>query len=323
MPSDTTLVVERFRDELGDWRIVVHSPYGARVHAPWAIVIGARLREKYGVDAAAMHSDDGIVLRLPDMLDASAALGGATTRGRTRPDRRSTWPTCCSTPTRCSTRCVRSSARRRCSARGSARRPAARCCSPGADPTGGRRCGSSGSGPPSCSRSPPEYPDFPILLEAVRECLQDDFDTDALTALMRDVAARRVRVVEVTTTQPSPFAQSLLFGYTAQFLYDGDAPLAERRAAALTLDPTLLAELLGQGGESQLADLLDPDAVVRTEAELSGRAPERQAGSLEQVADVVRRHGPLSTAEVAERVQPSVVDAGAGLADRRSRAPAG
>ena len=94
---------------------------------------------------------------------------------------------------------------------------------------------------------------------------------------MRDVVARRVRVVEVTTTQPSPFAQSLLFGYTAQFLYDGDAPLAERRAAALTLDPTLLAELLGQGGESQLADLLDPEAVVRTEAELE-RPGARTAG---------------------------------------------
>ena len=145
-----------------------------------------------------------------------------------------------------------------------------------------------------------QYPDFPILLEAVRECLQDDFDIEALTTLMRDVVARRVRVVEVTTPQPSPFAQSLLFGYTAQFLYDGDAPLAERRAAALTLDPTLLAELLGQGGASQLADLLDPEAVERTEAELSGRAPERQAGTLEQLADVVRRHGPLTAAEAAE-----------------------
>ena len=153
-----------------------------------------------------------------------------------------------------------------------------------------------------------EYPDFPILLEAVRECLQDDFDTDALTTLMRDVAARRIRVVEVTTTQPSPFAQSLLFGYTAQFLYDGDAPLAERRAAALTLDPTLLAELLGQGGESQLADLLDPEAVLRTEAELSGRAPERQAGTLEQLADAVRRHGPLTADELGERTQPEVRD---------------
>ena len=158
-----------------------------------------------------------------------------------------------------------------------------------------------------------EYPDFPILLEAVRECLQDDFDTEALTTLMRDVVARRVRVVEVTTTQPSPFAQSLLFGYTAQFLYDGDAPLAERRAAALTLDPTLLAELLGQGGESQLADLLDPEAVVRTEAELSGRAPERQAGTLEQLADAVRRHGPLTTSEAAR----------AGPAEVATRSPAG
>ena len=122
-----------------------------------------------------------------------------------------------------------------------------------------------------------QFPDFPIVLEAARECLQDDFDVTALADLMREIAEGSVRVVEVTTPTPSPFAQSLLFGYTAQFLYDGDAPLAERRAAALSLDPELLAELLGEQGSADLADLLDPGAVERTEAELAGLAPDRQA----------------------------------------------
>ena len=309
VPSDTTLVVERFRDELGDWRIVLHSPYGARVHAPWAIIIGARLREKYGVDAAAMHSDDGIVLRLPDMLDAG--LGAEVTADDLWGD--SSAPAIDLSDLLVDPDEVLDSVRAEL----------------GSSAMFGARFREAASRALLLPRRRPDrrtplwqqrqrsaqllsvasaYPDFPILLEAVRECLQDDFDTDALVGLMRDVVARRVHVVEITTTQPSPFAQSLLFGYTAQFLYDGDAPLAERRAAALTLDPTLLAELLGQGGESQLADLLDPDAVVRTEAELSGRAPDRQAGSMEQVADVVRRHGPLATAEVAERVQPALAE---------------
>ena len=306
VPDDATIVVERFRDEVGDWRIVVHSPYGAKVHAPWALVLAARLRERYGLDAAALHSDDGIVLRLPDMVasgsgtwDTAAArwlepadgpvveladllidpdevegavrdeLGGSTlfaARFREAAGRALLLPR---------------------------RRPDKR------QPLWQQRQRSA-----QLLAVASGYPQFPILLEAARECLQDDFDVAALTELMRDVVARRVRVVEVTTASPSPFAQSLLFGYTAQFLYDGDAPLAERRAAALTLDPTLLAELLGHGGPSQLADLLDPQAVLRTEAELMGTARERQARHAEDVADVVRRHGPLTGPEVAERTRP-------------------
>ena len=307
LPSDIVLVVERFRDELGDWRVVLHSPYGARVHAPWAIVIGARLRERYGVDAAAMHSDDGIVLRLPDMLDAgdgslvddpwaeSTGPGVDLADLMIDPDE-----VLDAVKAELGSSAMFGARFREAASRAlllPRRRPDRR------QPLWQQRQRSA-----QLLSVASEYPDFPILLEAVRECLQDDFDTEALTTLMRDVVARRVRVVEVTTTQPSPFAQSLLFGYTAQFLYDGDAPLAERRAAALTLDPTLLAELLGQGGESQLADLLDPEAVVRTEAELSGRAPERQAGTLEQLADAVRRHGPLTASEVAERTKPEVRD---------------
>ncbi|GIG21900.1 DEAD/DEAH box helicase [Cellulomonas chitinilytica] len=310
VPTDTVLVLERFRDELGDWRVVLHSPYGARVHAPWAIVIGARLREKYGVDAAAMHSDDGIVLRLPDVLDAgdlatadpwSDAAGPEIDLADllVEPDE-----VLDAVRAELGSSAMFGARFREAASRAlllPRRRPDRR------QPLWQQRQRSA-----QLLAVASQFPDFPILLEAVRECLQDDFDTESLTSLMRDVAARRVRVVEVTTSQPSPFAQSLLFGYTAQFLYDGDAPLAERRAAALTLDPTLLAELLGQGGESQLADLLDPQAVLRTEAELSGRAPERQAGTLEQLADMVRRQGPLTLTEAAERVQPQAVTEVAG-----------
>jgi ATP-dependent Lhr-like helicase len=331
LPSDTTIVVERFRDELGDWRVVVHSPYGARVHAPWALVVGARLRERYGVDAAALHADDGIVLRLPDMItgdpltdllgldDATPGAGGAAGSGGSAGP--AGW-----------------SDAGRPGSTGGAEEPVGTAdlliepdevadavrAELGGSAMFGARFREAAARALLLPRRRPDrrqplwqqrqrsaqllsvaarYPDFPILLEAVRECLQDDFDVDALTTLMRDVAAGRVRVVEVTTSRPSPYAQSLLFGYTAQFLYDGDAPLAERRAAALTLDPTLLDELLGGGGGSQVADLLDPDAVLRTEAEVTGTDPDRQARSIEQLADAVRRHGPLPLAGVAARVR--------------------
>lgn len=304
LPTDTTLVVERFRDELGDWRVVLHSPYGARVHAPWALVIAARLRERFGVDAAAMHSDDGIVLRLPDMLSSDAAFPLGDGLGARWADDAEAPPVgvddllvdadevADAVRGELGGSAMFGARFREAAARAlllPRRRPDKR------QPLWQQRQRSA-----QLLSVAAQYPEFPILLEAVRECLQDDFDVAALTTLMRDVAARTIRVVEVTTTTPSPFAQSLLFGYTAQFLYDGDAPLAERRAAALTLDPTLLAELLG-AGQSQLADLLDPVAVQRTEAELAGTAPDRQARTLEALADVVRRHGPLTTADAQAR----------------------
>src|SRR5699024_996291 len=121
------------------------------------------------------------------------------------------------------------------------------------------------------------HPDFPIVLEAVRECIQDVFDVPSLTELMTALAGRRITLVDVESTRPSPFAASLMFGYVAQFLYEGDSPLAERRAAALTLDPTLLGDLLGRGEQLALADLLDPEAVERTAAELQCLAPTRAA----------------------------------------------
>ena len=308
LPSDTVVVVERFRDELGDWRIVLHSPYGARVHAPWALVLAARLRERYGVDAAAMHADDGIVLRLPDVLDGAADEAWGDDAGSGDGGPRLTLEDLLLDPDE-----VLASVRDEL---GSSAMFAARfreaagraLLLPRRRPDRRQPLWQQRQRAAQLLEVAARYPDFPILLEAVRECLQDDFDTEALVGLMRDVGTGRVRVVEVTTPHPSPFAQSLLFGYTAQFLYEGDAPLAERRAAALTLDPTLLAELLGTGGESQLADLLDPEAVERTEAELAGTAPDRQAGSIEQVADVLRRQGPLTADEVATRTRPEVRD---------------
>src|SRR5690606_27108725 len=150
------------------------------------------------------------------------------------------------------------------------------------------------------------YPTFPIVLEAVREVVQDVYDVEALVGLMRRVAGREVRVVSVASSSPSPFARSLLMGYVAQFLYEGDSPLAERRAAALSLDPTLLAELLGRGEGAALRDLLDPEVVARTEAELQRLAPDRAARDSQDVADLLRVLGPLSVAEVAERTRESV-----------------
>ncbi len=301
VPTDTVLVVERFRDELGDWRIVLHSPYGARVHAPWAVVLGGRLRERYGVDAAVMHADDGIVLRLPDQLadDGDVPLDRLALASGPHLDSSDLLvdadEVVDAVRTELGSSAMFAARFREAASRAlllPRRRPDRR------QPLWQQRLRAA-----QLLGVASSYPDFPILLEAVRECLQDDFDTAAFATLMRDIAAGRVRIVDVTTTRPSPFAQSLLFGYTAQFLYEGDAPLAERRAAALTLDPTLLAELLGQG-QSQLADLLDPRAVEQTEAEIGALAPERQAATLEGLADVLRRQGPLPLTGVLARVVP-------------------
>ncbi|MFJ4106442.1 Lhr family helicase [Oerskovia enterophila] len=308
VPDDRTVVVERFRDELGDWRVVIHSPYGAKVHAPWALVLGARLRDRYGLDAAAMHSDDGIVLRLPDLGDGgwgdepggTAGPGGAGSPVVTAEDLLLAPEEVLDEVRAELGGSIMFAARfREAAARAlllPRRRPDKR------QPLWQQRQRSA-----QLLSVASEYPEFPIVLEAARECLQDDFDVAALTELMRDLAAGRVRLVDVTTPTPSPFAQSLLFGYTAQFLYDGDAPLAERRAAALSLDPTLLAELLGtEGGASQLADLLDPESVERTEAELGALVPSRQARHAEDVWDLLRRLGPLPAAEVARRTREEV-----------------
>ncbi|WP_423465165.1 Lhr family ATP-dependent helicase [Promicromonospora sp. MS192] len=322
VPDDRTVVVERFRDELGDWRVVIHSPLGARVHAPWALVISARLRARFGLDVAAMHSDDGIVLRLPDTggdWDGGPDGDPWDTGGAPAAPDDDGYPDGAPHARHVSGRitledllldpdevlgAVRDELGSSVMFAARFREAAARALLlPRRRPDRRQPLWQQRQRSAQLLEVASQFPDFPIVLEAARECLQDDFDVAALAGLMRDIASGSVRVVEVTTATPSPFAQSLLFGYTAQFLYDGDAPLAERRAAALSLDPELLAELLGEQGTADLADLLDPGAVERTEAELAGLAPDRQARDAEGLWDLLRRTGPHPVDALAARTQ--------------------
>src|ERR1700728_4582167 len=276
LPDDKTLVMERFRDELGDWRLVLHSPYGARVHAPWALAIAARLRERYqAMDVQALHTDDGIVIRVPD-ADAPPPAGLAALEQLVTAELGSS--------------ALFASRFRECAARAlllPRRQPGRRT------PLWQQRQRSAQvlSVAAQCGT-------FPIVLETVRECLQDVFDVPGLTGLLRDLAARRVRLVEVETPAPSPFGRSLLFRYVGAFMYEGDAPLAERRAQALALDSSLLAELLGQ---ADARELLDPDIVQETERDAQCLSAHRRCRGLEAVADMLTALGPLSAMEVEER----------------------
>ncbi|WP_183091523.1 ATP-dependent helicase [Streptomyces radicis] len=308
VPDDRTIVVERFRDELGDWRVVVHSPFGAQVHAPWALALGARIGERFGLDAQVMHADDGIVLRLPDAdllateaafdLDAPGAVTGpadAAFDDAKAPVGAADVLLDPGEVDQVVTDQIGASALfaarfRECAARAlllPRRAPGRRT------PLWQQRQRAH-----QLLSVAAEFGSFPIVLEAVRECLQDVFDVPGLTELMRDIEARRVRLVEVTTRDPSPFARSLLFGYVAQYLYEGDSPLAERRAAALSLDSRLLAELLGQ---AELRELLDPDVLAQLERELRWLTEERRVKDAEGVADLLRVLGPLTDEELAER----------------------
>ena len=290
VPDDRTLVVERFRDELGDWRVVLHSPYGDRVHAPWALAIAARLRERYGaMDVQALHTDDGIIIRVPDS-DEPPPAGIALLD----PDDVGDLITA-----EVGASAMFASRFRECASRAlllPRRQPGRRT------PLWQQRQRAA-----QLLEVASRYPAFPIVLETVRECLRDVFDVPALTALLRDIAARRVRIVEVETSTPSPFGKSLLFRYVGAFMYDGDAPLAERRAQALSLDSALLAELLGQDG---LRDLLDPAVIADTERDLQHLSPARRCRDLEDVADLLRTAGPLTADEVAQRCADGSAAAG-------------
>ena len=295
VPSDTTLVVERFHDELGDWRVILHSPFGMPVHAPWALAVGQRLHQRYGLDGSAMAADDGIVLRVPMMEDeppgaelflfdpeeleqiVTAEVGGSA---------------------------LFASRFRECSARAlllPRQTPGKR------QPLWQQRQRSA-----QLLDVARKYPTFPIVLETVRECLQDVYDLPALKDIAASVERRELRIVQTTTSQPSPFAKSLLFGYVAQFLYEGDSPLAERRAAALALDSTLLNELLGR---VELRELLDASVIEATERELQRLAPDRRVRGMEGVADLLRLVGPLTPEEVAARLEPAAAVAQAPAAE--------
>ncbi len=302
VPDDRTIVVERFRDELGDWRVVVHSPFGAQVHAPWALALGARLSERYGMDAQVMHADDGIVLRLPDadllgldLLDQDPVQQGLEYDTEQAPLGAADVAFDKGEVNQIVTDQVGGSALfaarfRECAARAlllPRRSPGKRT------PLWQQRQRAA-----QLLQVASEFGSFPIILEAVRECLQDVFDVPGLTELMGDIESRRVRLVEVTTPEPSPFARSLLFGYVAQFLYEGDSPLAERRAAALSLDSRLLAELLGQ---AELRELLDAEVLTELEQELQWLTEDRRIKDVEGVADLLRVLGPLTEAELSAR----------------------
>ncbi|MGO9218532.1 MAG: helicase-related protein, partial [Streptosporangiaceae bacterium] len=299
VPDDRTLVMERFRDELGDWRLVLHSPFGAPVHAPWALAIAARLRERYpGMDVQAMHTDDGIVIRVPDTEEPPP-----TGIAELQPGEIEQLVT-----DELGNSALFASRFRECAARAlllPRRQPGRR------SPLWQQRQRSAQL--LSVAR---KYGTFPIVLETVRECLQDVFDVPGLISLMKELASRKIRLVEVETPAPSPFGRSLLFRYVGAFMYEGDAPVAERRAQALALDSSLLAELLGQ---ADLRELLDPLVVGQTERELQRLTPERACRDLEGAADLLRAIGPVSAAEVAERSQDPAAAAGwlAGLARQR------
>lgn len=309
VPDERTIVVERFRDQVGDWRAVVHSPLGARVHAPWALAIAARVRERFGADAQVVHGDDGIVLRLPD-ADGLDRAGGLADLVALDPE------TVEAAVTDELTGSALFAARfRECAARAlllPRQRPDRRM------PLWQQRLRAS-----SLLSVAGRYGSFPIVLETVRECLRDVFDVPALVGVLGDLRARRTRVVEVRTERASPFAQSLLMEYTAAFLYEGDAPAAELRAQALTLDSSLLADLLG---EADLRDLLDPDVVAGVGGLLQRTdAPVRDA---EGAADLLREVGPLTTGEAADRgVLPEWLDGlerdGRAVRMRLPGAPAG
>ncbi|GAA0624461.1 ATP-dependent helicase [Streptomyces crystallinus] len=302
VPDDRTILVERFRDELGDWRVVIHSPFGAQVHAPWALALGARLAERYGMDAQVMHADDGIVLRLPDadlmgfdLLDQDPGHLDSTYDSEQAPVGAADAVFDKGEIEQIVTDQVGGSALfaarfRECAARAlllPRRNPGKRT------PLWQQRQRAA-----QLLQVASEFGSFPIVLEAVRECLQDVFDVPGLTELMGDLEARRVRLVEVTTPEPSPFARSLLFGYVAQFLYEGDSPLAERRAAALSLDSRLLAELLGQ---AELRELLDAEVLTELEQELQWLTEDRRIKDMEGVADLLRVLGPLTDEELVAR----------------------
>jgi ATP-dependent helicase Lhr and Lhr-like helicase len=281
VPDDRTVVIERCRDELGDWRVCVLTPFGSRIHIPWAMAVSARIRAAGGPEVETLWGDDGFVLRFPDtdappdpdwfLVESAEAMAlvlrqlGTTAlfagRFREAAGRALLLP------------------RRRADAR---------------SPLWQLRKRSY-----DLLSVASRYPKFPLLLEAYRECLRDVFDMPALIETLRAIEQRQLRVHVVETRKPSPFAASLLFSYVANFLYDGDAPLAERRAQALTIDQDQLRELLG---EADLRELLDADAIAEVEEIAQCLVETHRARSADGIHDLCLRLGDLSREELARRV---------------------
>ncbi|MGA9668489.1 MAG: DEAD/DEAH box helicase [Terracidiphilus sp.] len=286
VPDDRTVVIERCRDELGDWRVCVLTPFGSRIHIPWAMAVSARIRAAGGPEVETLWGDDGFVLRFPDtdeppdpdwfLVESAEAMTlvlrqlGTTAlfagRFREAAGRALLLP------------------RRRADAR---------------SPLWQLRKRSY-----DLLRVAARYPSFPLLLEAYRECLRDVFDMPALIETLQAIEQRELRVHVVETQKPSPFASSLLFSYVANFLYDGDAPLAERRAQALTIDQDQLRELLG---EADLRELLDANAIDDVEQIAQCLPEEYRARSADGIHDLCLRLGDLSRAEIARRVSDAAL----------------
>ncbi|MEX1296146.1 MAG: DEAD/DEAH box helicase, partial [Candidatus Limnocylindrales bacterium] len=294
LPTDTTVVLQRFRDELGDWRVCLLTPFGARVHAPWALAIEARLQASVGVDVKPLWSDDGIVLRLPSTDAAYEPAAGASSLAEqaeaavliAADDIEELVTQSVGGSALFSSRFRENAARALLLPR---RRPGQRT------PLWQMRQRAS-----QLLAVASRYGSFPIVLETYREVLSDVFDLPALRGILAAIERREIRVVSVETSRASPFASSLLFDYIATYMYEGDAPLVDRRAQALTLDRDLLRELLGA---EQLRDLLDGEALAELELELQALTEERAAGSVDQVHDLLRRLGDLADDEVAARVR--------------------
>ena len=320
VPDDRTIVVERFRDEIGDWRVCILTPFGARVHAPWGIALQAKFAQDPAVAGDApvelLWSDDGIVLRLPDVWspddwhDGGPAGNGSAWDSPSRDASGLGGPRLDGTDVALDPDEVRDAivahlpstalfASRFREVAGRAlllprRRPGERV------PLWQQRQRSAG-----LLEVAAKYPSFPMLLETSRECLQEVFDVPALAEVLSDIASRKIRMVTVDTDGASPMAQSLLFDWISVYMYGGDAPLAERRAAALSLDRELLADLLGT---EELRELLDAEVLAELELELQRLADGRRARSVDELADVFARVGDLTAAEVSHRCEQAAAE---------------
>mgnify|MGYP000153249910 CR=1 FL=1 len=280
VPDDRTIVVERFRDEIGDWRVCVLSPFGAQVHAPWAMALQTTLGERWGVEVEMIWSDDGIVLRLPEAVDDLPLDELALPPEEVEDIILGQLPNTAMFASRF----------RECAGRAlllPRRRPDKR------QPLWQQRQRAA-----DLLKVASKYPTFPMLLETTRECVNDVFDLPALKEVLSDIRSRKIRVVPVDTDQSSPMAQSLVFGWIAVYMYEGDAPLAERRAAALALDRDLLRELLGS---EELRELLDRDVLADLELELQRLVDGRRARDADECHDLLRLLGPLSMNEIDAR----------------------
>ncbi len=277
VPDERTVVVERFRDELGDWRIVVHSPLGRAVLAPWSVAVAALVEQRSGVDSQPVATDDGFILRLPDgelpTLVANLARIAPKDVERLVADQVGGTSLFAARFRECASRALllpRRHGRRM--------------------PLWQQRHRAA-----QLLQVARQHPNFPITVEAVRECLNDRWDLPELTGLLSRIRSGTVRLVEVVTPSPSPFAASMLYGYAGRFMYEGDLPIAERRAQSLALDPALLASVLGT---LDLRELLDPVIVERFRAELQHTADGYRARNVAELVDLPRRLGPLSPTEL-------------------------